>query len=161
MKPFEISRSFPNPKNQVFEAWSQVQNFRKWWCPPEFSIHIKEFDFKKGGVFHYNISSLDGWPLWGKFVYGDIIENESIEFITSFSDENGNIVQAPFSDTWPLKVLVKILFNEISTHETQIHLTSSPIESNEEEELTYESNFENLKTGLSGTLNQLKIFLES
>lgn len=161
MKPFEISRTFPADIQKVFEAWSMKDHLIKWWCPPEFSIYVKKFEFKPGGIFHYSISSLEGWPLWGKFVFGLIIPNERIEFINSFSDENENIVRAPFSDTWPLEIHSKVLFQPFFTGETLLSFTSHPLNSNEEEQITFESNFENLKTGFGGTLNQLNHFLQN
>jgi uncharacterized protein YndB with AHSA1/START domain len=158
MKAFEISKTFQSGIQTVFEAWSQLENLSKWWCPPEFSLQVKEFEFRKGGTFLYNIRSLDGWPLWGKFIYGEIIPHEKIEFINSFSDPDGNIVRAPFSDSWPLEVMNTVRFTG-SEVLTLINFQSRPFQSSEEEELTFESNIHNLKTGLGGTLNQLNHFL--
>jgi len=159
MKAFEFNLVFNFNVNKVFEAWSRPDYLKQWWGPPEYSVFIKAFDFQEKGIFHYSISSMEGFPLWGRFTFGEIIPNQKIEFINSFSDENGNIVRAPFSDTWPLEIHNQAYFtgNEMFT---RFLLKANPLHASPEEIETYMENLENLKTGFGGTLNQLNQFLE-
>jgi uncharacterized protein YndB with AHSA1/START domain len=49
-------------------------------------------DLRVGGIYHYGMIAPDGSPMWGKFVFREIVAPERMVFVNSFSDEAGGTV---------------------------------------------------------------------
>ena len=47
----------------------------------------------------------DGSEMWGKWVYREIVAPERLVFVSSFTDEKGNLTRNPFEPNWPLEIL--------------------------------------------------------
>jgi uncharacterized protein YndB with AHSA1/START domain len=153
----KIVRDFNAPRKLVFQAFSTAEAFADWWGPVGMPITIKQFDFKKGGMLHYKTGG-DGQIMWGLFKYGNIVNPDLIEFVNSFSDEEGNICKPPFPMEFPLEI-----FNQISLHEnngiTILTLEGHPLNATPEQEATFYSMINNLSGGFAGTFNQLEAYL--
>jgi uncharacterized protein YndB with AHSA1/START domain len=130
----------------------------KWWGPKGFEVGNAKLDFRPGGFFHYSMRAPEGFEMWGKFVYHEIEGPEKIVFVNSFSDQDGNIVRAPFSPTIPLEIRNIITFTE-NEGKTTVSLSSSPIHATEEERNTFKGMFESMKQGFGGTFDQLADYL--
>ncbi|QMV40633.1 SRPBCC family protein [Cohnella cholangitidis] len=155
---FVISRVFDAPRDLVFKAWSEVDHLKKWWGPKDFELSRVSLDFRPGGVFHYCMRSSEGFEMWGKFVYHEIDAPGKIVFVNSFSDPEGNIVRAPFSDSIPLEIRNVVTLSE-SEGRTTITLRSSPINATEEEISFFKGMFESMTQGYGGTFDQLAEYL--
>jgi uncharacterized protein YndB with AHSA1/START domain len=101
---FVIERVFNAPRHHVWKAFAEADRMAQWWGPEGFKLTVSRLEFSAGGTFHYRMESTDGFIMWGKFVYVQIIEPEKIVFILSVSNENGGVVRAPTSATWPLEI---------------------------------------------------------
>jgi len=117
-----------------------------------------KLDLRPGGVFHYSLHAPQGGDMWGKWVFREVMAPDRLVFITSFSDEEGNTVRAPFSSDWPLEVLSTVTF---TGHEgkTSITMRGVPVNVTETERQTFESMFESMQNGWTGTLDQLTEYL--
>ena len=129
---FEITRVFNASPELIFKAFSQAEHLAQWWGPKGFKMVVTKLDFKPGGIFHYSMQSPDGQIMWGKFVYREIEVPGRVVFISSFSDEAGNVTRAPFSANWPLEVLNNMT---LTGHEgkTTLTLRGGPINATAEE----------------------------
>jgi len=155
---FVITRTYAAPRELVFQAFTQAEHLLHWWGPKGMKLGIAELDVRPGGVFLYSMESPDGHKMWGKFVYREISAPEKIVFTNSFSDEEGNIIRASFSQTWPLEVLNTWTFTE---HEgkTTITLHGVPLNTTEEEQQTYAAMHSSMQQGFGGTFDQLDDYL--
>ncbi len=155
--PLKIVREFKAPKALVFDAFAKAEAFAEWWGPAGMPITVLEFDFRQGGKTHYKMEG-NGQSMWGLFHYKNIIRPDLLEFVSSFSDEKGNVCKAPFPMAFPLEI-----FNQISLTEnngiTTLVLTGHPLNATEEQEHTYYSIMENMKQGFAGTFKQLETYL--
>jgi uncharacterized protein YndB with AHSA1/START domain len=152
---FFIQRVFNAPRNLVWKAFSEADRLAQWWGPVGFKMTVSKLEFSPGGTFHYRMRSDDGFVMWGKFVYLQIIEPVKIVFIISFSDENGAITRAPMSATWPLEVFNVLTLTEKDGN-TIVTLKSSPINATEEEIKTFRGEFESMNKGFSSSFDQLE-----
>jgi uncharacterized protein YndB with AHSA1/START domain len=153
----KIVREFKAPKTLVFEAFSTSDSLAQWWGPPGMPITVEGFDFKEGGIFHYKMEG-HGQVMWGIFNYGKINRPDSIEFVSSFSDEKGNICKSPFPMDFPLQIFNKLILEEKNGN-TLLTLTGHPINATPEQEATYYSMIKNMEEGFGGTMNQLEQYL--
>lgn len=155
----KIVRNFNAPKTLVFEAFSTPEAFAQWWGPVGMPVTIKHFDFRQGGKLHYKMEG-NGQTMWGLFNYGMIVKPDLIEFVNSFSDEDGNICKAPFPIEFPMEI-----FNQLALEEnngvTTLTLQGHPINATPEQEATYYSMIANMTQGFTGTLDQLETYLKA
>jgi len=158
MEDLVITRNFRAGKQKVFDAWAKSENLQQWWGPKGFDTSVKAFELKRDGVFHYSIQAGNGQAMWGKFVYGNVNAPECIEYVSSFSDEEGNVTRAPFSTSWPLEISNTLTFSEADGI-TTLTLKGKPVNASPEEQETFMANVENIRHGFAGTLDQLEAFL--
>lgn len=157
---FAISHSFQAPLAQVWQAWSEPERFAQWWGPAGCTIQLQKMDFRPGGETHYAMV----WPgapaMWGKFIYGAIVPQQSIEFFNSFANEAGDIARAPFFDDWPLQVLNTVHFSE-KDGQTTLALRSGPVNATPAERRRFAELFESMSQGFGGTFAQLEAHLQN
>lgn len=153
-----ITRSFEAPRELVFKVWTEAEHLAQWWGPKGMSLRVSTLDLRPGGIFHYSMQSPEGHIMWGKFVYREIVAPEKIVFTNSFSDEEGNTIRAPFSESWPLEVLNTLTLTE-NEGKTTLTLRGGPLHATEEERKAYQAMFESMKQGFGGTFDQLEEYL--
>lgn len=159
-KQFSITRTFKASKQQVFDAFANAEALAKWWGPAKMPIDVLQLDFRPQGIFHYSMKA--GEVLrYGVFHYVTIEEPNRIEWINSFANEAGEIIQAPFPGLVFPKQVMNILTLTEEDGITTLHLTGYPINANEEEENTYYSMFASMNQGFTGTLDQLEEYLKT
>ena len=101
---------------------------------------------------------MQGQTMWGRFIYQRISKPDFLEFVSSFSDENGGITRAPFSDEFPLEIFNRFEFSE-QDDITTITLKGYPINASEKEMQMYVAATAGMQQGFAGTFNQLEDYL--
>lgn len=97
-KTLVVERVFPANKSKVWAAWTQPEQFAKWWGPKGWETTVKHMDFSEGGYLLYGMTCKDesqgewfGKTSWGKSTYKRIDAENSFEYIDEFCDENGEV----------------------------------------------------------------------
>jgi uncharacterized protein YndB with AHSA1/START domain len=59
--------------NAVYHAWTDLETFKKWFCPTGFSVVLAEMDLKAGGYFRIHMKSPEGeiYPTKGEYLLLD------------------------------------------------------------------------------------------
>ncbi|GAA3413528.1 SRPBCC domain-containing protein [Paenibacillus hodogayensis] len=93
-----LERVFDAPRDLVFRMFKESEHLKRWWGPKGWEIPVCTIDFRPGGVWHYSMKCVDqnqgqfyGMESWGKGVYKEIVEPETITYTDYFSDAEGNI----------------------------------------------------------------------
>src|SRR5882724_4660168 len=159
-KDFVISRTVDAPLDKVWKAWTDRDELLKWFGPKGFTMEVATLDFRPGGVFHYCLVTPDGFKMWGKFVYREIVPQKKIALINSFSDENGGLTRHPMSATWPLEMLSTSEFTE-ENGKTTLTLHWSPWNPSDEEQKTFDTAHDGMRQGWTGTFEQLDEYLKT
>ena len=81
-----IERTFNAPRELVFNAWTDASQLAQWWGPKEMQMGNISLDLRPGGSFHYSMKAENGFEMWGRFAYREIVAPERIVFVSSFSD---------------------------------------------------------------------------
>ena len=156
----EIIHTFNTARENVIKAFTQAEHLQNWWGPKGWEFNISTFEFSHGGVFHYSQKSPDGDIMWVKFIYDEISIPEKIVYTQFFSNDEGNVVRAPFNNTWPMKVQNTFSFLE---HDGKTTLTTiqTPVSATEEELNTFVESQDLIQEGFSGTFIQLEDYLSN
>lgn len=155
---FFIRREFNAPVSRVWRAWTDPDQLLHWWGPKGFKTVSTKVDLKPGGLFHYCLESPDGQVMWGRFVYREIVPEERLVFIVSFSDENGGMTHHPLHEGWPLQILSTVTFAE-SDGKTTVTIRWVPYEATDAERDTFEKGKDSMQAGWTGTLDRLDAYL--
>jgi len=156
---FVISRTFDAPRDLVWKAFTDPQHMKQWWGPKGFTVIASKMDLRVGGTYLYGMKSPDGQPMWGKFVYREIVPQERLAFINSFSDEQGGVTRHPLAPTWPLELLTVFTFEDLGNGKTRFTIRWSPYKASEEEQKTFDAGRGSMTQGWGGTLDQLETYL--
>ncbi len=92
MKKLTLERSFSAPIEEIWEALTNENELRKWWCPPSMEASHISVDLKKGGLFRYCFKGSEGQEFWGRGVYQKIEQPQFLSFLDTFTDSQGNPV---------------------------------------------------------------------
>lgn len=155
---FKLERRIKAPRSLVFEAFTRIEHLLKWWGPKGFKMESATFDLRPNGIFHYYMTSPEGFKMYGKFVYHEINSPTRLVFTTSFSDENAGTQRHPLSDSWPLETLSIIDFEELDG-ETVLKMQGLAKNASEAENKMFTENFKNMEAGFGGTMQQLDAYL--
>ena len=153
-----ITHTFNAPRELVFKALTKSEHLKNWSGPKGWTFDVSKSDFRPGGVFHYSQRPADGNVMCVKFEYSEMIAPEKIVYTSFFSDEEGNIVRAPFDVDWLMEILNTITLTE-DEGKTTLTMIVAPVSSTEEEIKTFEDSKKMAQEGYSGTFDQLDEYL--
>lgn len=148
-----IKRTFNLPLKTVWKAWSEVDSFKKWWGPKDYTCPHCTIDFKEGGKFWASMKGPDGKETWSVGEYQEIVPMEKITYSDSFADNKGKIVPASYYDMpgeWDLALPVTIEFEEVDDDKTRMTLRHEGIPADMQEDCTvgWQQCFDKLESNL-------------
>ncbi len=158
MTDFTLSRDFAAPREKIWRAWTDPAALLGWWGPMGFALHHAALDLRPGGLFHYGMRAPDGSPMWGRFVFREIVSPERLVWVNAFSDAAGGVTRHPYAPDWPAEMLASITLAEIPGG-TRLHLASSALDASPEETAVFDGNHASLTQGWGGTMDRLEAFL--
>jgi len=97
----EVSRVFAAPRDLVFEVWTQVEHFPRWFGPHGAEVVSCEIDARPGGILRFGHRAADGFTLFMQGTFGEVVLNERLVFTLSIVDEHGQAVPHPMFPDWP------------------------------------------------------------
>lgn len=156
---FVISRMLDAPRDLVWKCFTDPARMKEWWGPKGFTVTVSKMDLRPGGTYLYGMKAPDGAPMWGKFTYREIVPQQRLVFINSFSDENGGITRHPGSATWPLEMLSIFTFEDAPGGKTRFTVRWSAHNANADEQKTFDSSHDSMTQGWSGTMDRLEASL--
>lgn len=154
---FHFTRKINAPRELVFAAFANAEALAQWWGPKDMPLTVKKFEFRPAGKFHFRLDG-SGQVMWAVFTYIRISSPALIEFINSFSDEEGNVCESPFGMPWPLEVLTTIEFSE-SNGVTTVSLNARPVNATAEQTKTYTDFTQSMQEGFGASFIQLDTYL--
>lgn len=111
----------------VYKAWTELEIFKKWFCPTGFSIAHAELDARPGGYFRIHMRSPEGdiYPTKGEYILLD--EPYRIVYKDSWDDnrpQNDPIIAEVVFDALGDKTNIK-LFSSFATQKQQDEVLKS------------------------------------
>jgi uncharacterized protein YndB with AHSA1/START domain len=156
---FVIHRVFDAQRERVWQTLTDVEAMKHWWGPAGFTMITGKLDLRVGGVFHGGIRSAEGYKIWGKFVYQEIVPPQRLVFINSFSNEAGGVGRHPIIPTWPVETMTTLTLEEEPDGKTKLTVRWSPHNPTEIERKTFDAAHVGMKATWSGTFDRLAAHL--
>jgi uncharacterized protein YndB with AHSA1/START domain len=156
---FVIARVLNAPRDLVWKAFTDPERMKEWWGPKGFKVIASKMDLRPGGTYLYGLAPPNGQTMWGKFIFREIVPQQRMVLITSFSDEAAGTTRHPMSPTWPLELLSTFTFEDEPGGKTKLTIRWSPHKSTEEERKTFDAGRDSMRQGWGGTLEQLEAYL--
>jgi uncharacterized protein YndB with AHSA1/START domain len=91
--PFVIRRTVDASRELVWKAYTDPEYLKQWFGSKGFAMPTCSMDFRPGGFFLYCMRSSDGFEMWGKWVFREIVELERLVNTVSFSDPHGDVTR--------------------------------------------------------------------
>lgn len=161
MKPFSISRVVKAPVALVYKVQTEAAHLQKWLSPEGFKTIHADMDFRVGGTYHYGLEGPGGMQMWGLQTFREIVPNQKIVLIQSFSDKDGGVTRHPRAADWPLEMLATTTFEDAGDGKTRIIITWQPYNSDEAGQAAFDKGRTGMEHGFSGTFAKLEAYLES
>jgi len=158
-REFVTARTLDAPRERVWQALTEPQRMHEWWPPKGFTMIAAKLDLRPGGTFHCGMRSVEGYKMWGRFVYREVAPAERLLFINSFSNEAGDVTRHPIVPTWPLEMLTTVELEDEADGKTRLTVRSSPHNATETERKTFDSSHVAMQAGWASTLDQLAAYL--
>ena len=153
-----VTRVFDAPRELMWKALTEPERLERWWGPKGFTSRIHKLELRPGGLFLYSQRNAEGLEMWGKWVYREIIAPERLVFVSSFTDEKGNLSRHPFEPNWPLETLGTSTFTEVRGRTTAT-VRMVPINATESEQQTFFDGVNFMEEGFAGTWDKLDKYL--
>lgn len=156
---FVISRVLDAPRERVWAALTEPEHMKEWWTPSHFTMIAMNMDFRPGGSFHLGMRSGEGYKMWGKFNYHEIVPPERLVFVNCFSNAAGDITGHPIVPTWPRETLITVTLGEEPGGKTKLHVQWTPHNATEVERSTFGAAHVGMKATWGGTFDRLAAYL--
>jgi uncharacterized protein YndB with AHSA1/START domain len=128
-KQIEVTRTFNAPVEMVWKLWTDPELVRRWWGPKHFTASVATIDFQQGGKSIVSMQApaeMGGQVFYSAWVYTTIIPLQTIEFIQSLSDEEGNKInptQVGMPADFPADIQTIVTFKKIDNSTTKMTVT--------------------------------------
>ena len=125
-KQIEVTRTFNAPVEMVWKVWTEPELVKRWWGPKHFTSPLAIIDFREGGKSLVSMKApeeMGGQVFYSIWEYVKIIPMQSIEFIQSLSDKDGNKtdpVKLGMPPDFPLDIKTVVTFIKIANSKTEM-----------------------------------------
>jgi uncharacterized protein YndB with AHSA1/START domain len=128
-KQIEVTRTFDAPVEMVWKVWTEPELIKRWWGPKHFTSPVAKIDFREGGTSLVSMRApkeMGGQEFYSIWVYVKIIPLETIEFIQSLSDKDGNKTdptRVGMPADFPADIKTVVQFRVIEKNKTEMTVT--------------------------------------
>lgn len=91
-KQVVVSRTFEAPLELLWKAWTEPENFMKWYGPKGFTTPTCEIDLRVGGRHQWSMKSPDGMVMHYTGTYKEVVPMERLVYSDSMTDAEGNVM---------------------------------------------------------------------
>jgi uncharacterized protein YndB with AHSA1/START domain len=104
-----FTRTLGAPRSLVFRAWTDADQFERWFGPHGATMPFRTLDPRPGGILHFCHRFSDRPDVWVRGTYEEVVEPDRLVFTVGFSDEAGNALERP---GFPREMRITVTFEE-------------------------------------------------
>jgi uncharacterized protein YndB with AHSA1/START domain len=94
MDQLKVSRTFDAPLEILWKAWTEPEQFMKWYGPKGFTAPTCEIDLREGGSHLWSMQTPNGRKMYFTGKFTEVKPMERLVYTDGMSDENGNLMSA-------------------------------------------------------------------
>ncbi len=147
------------PRALLWQVQTQAEHLQHWLSPEGFRTIHAEMDFRVGGRYHYGLEGPDGMQMWGMQQFLEIVPEQKIVHLQSFSDKDGGLSRHPMAPTWPAYMHVTATFADSEDGGTVYTIAWQPHESDQIGLATFDGARNSMQGGFAGTFAKLDAYL--
>jgi uncharacterized protein YndB with AHSA1/START domain len=128
-KQIEVKKIFNAPVEMVWQVWVDPELVKRWWGPRHFTSPVAKIDFREAGrsiVSMLAPKEMGGQEFYSVWQYVKINPLNTIEFIQSLSDEDGNKINpitVGMPPDFPADIRTVVTFRAIAEGKTEMTVT--------------------------------------
>jgi len=128
-KQIEVTKVFNAPVEMVWQVWVDPELVKRWWGPRNFTSPMAKIDFREGGKSLVSMKApaeMGGQEWYSIWEYVKIIPLETIEFIQSLADKDGNKTDPTtvgMPPDFPLDIKTVVTFRALAVNKTEMTVT--------------------------------------
>ena len=128
-KQIEATKIFKAPIEMLWQVWVSPELVKRWWGPKHFISPVAKIDFREGGKSIVSMKApkeMGGQEFYSVWEYVKIIPLQTIEFIQSLCDKDGNKtdpVKLGMPSDFPLDIRTIVTFKEMADSKTEMTVT--------------------------------------
>ena len=88
-----LSRTFPAPRELVYQVWTQPEHVAQWWGPNGFTTTSHAMEVRPGGVWRYRMHGPEGTDYPNKIEFVEVLPNVRLVY---WHGDDGESRRAPF-----------------------------------------------------------------
>ncbi len=157
--PFVIEHEFNVPRALLWKVQTQAEHLQHWLSPEGFHTIHSEIDFREGGQYFYGIEGPNEIQMWGLQQFLEIVPEQKIVHLQSFSDKKGGLSRHPMAPNWPAFMHVTATYEDSSSDRTLYTLSWIPHDSDEIGRATFDAARSGMQAGFAGTFAKLDAYL--
>ena len=157
--PFVIQREFRAPRALLWQVQTQAEHLQHWLSPEGFHTIHAEMDFRVGGRYFYGIEGPGGMQMWGMQQFLEIVPQQKVVHLQSFSTKDGGLGRHPMAPTWPAYMHVTGSYAD-APNATVYTISWQPHESDEAGIATFDAARAGMQAGFAGTFAKLDAYLQ-
>ena len=156
---FSISRDLKAPRALVYEVQTDAKHLANWLARKGSRPSTPPWISASAARYHYGLEGPDGMQMWGLQRFREIVPNEKIVLIQSFSDKDGGLARHPLSPEWPLEMLSTTTLEDIGPGMTRITISWRPYNSDEAGIRAFDAGRASMTGGFAGVFKKLEAYL--
>ncbi len=135
---------------------------KQWWGPKGFKVLTgQKWICVPAALTTTACRRRTGRAMWGKFIYREVVPQERMVFINSFSDEKGGITRHPGNRKLATGNALDVFLRRCARRKNKIHRDLDAAQRERRRAKTFDSNRQSMLQGWGGTMEQLEAYLAS
>jgi uncharacterized protein YndB with AHSA1/START domain len=128
-KQVEVTKVFNAPVELVWRVWVDPELVKRWWGPKNFISPVAKINFRAGGKSLVSMKApeeMGGREWYSIWEYAKITHLETIEFIQSLSDKDGNKTdptKVGMPADFPTDIRTVVTFKKLGNNKTEMTVT--------------------------------------
>ena len=128
-KQIEVTRTFNASVEMVWKVWTDAELVKRWWGPKHFISPVAKINFREGCKSIVGMQApkeMGGQEFYSVWEYVKIVPLNTIEFIQSLSDKDGNKtdpVKLGMPSDFPIDIKTVVTFREVTKSKTEMTVT--------------------------------------
>ena len=94
MDQLKVTRTFDAPLEMLWKAWTEPEQFMKWYGPKGFTSPTCEIDLSEGGRHLWSMQTPDGRKMYFTGTFTEVKPMELLVYTDAMSDDKGNVMTA-------------------------------------------------------------------